>query len=85
MNLLKTSLMALALICLATSCQKDEVVTPEEVNYSIDLNLAHETDWLMADAILSLVNEHRASLGLKEIRRDQQYASASFVCPPYLG
>ncbi len=79
MRLLRTSLLAVAFLCLVTSCQKDESFSTEEANYSIDLNLANETDWEMADEILRLVNEHRASLGLTEIEKDQQYASAYAV------
>tara|TARA_R100000306_G_C4347933_1_gene128566 strand:+ start:246 stop:749 length:504 start_codon:yes stop_codon:yes gene_type:complete len=79
MNLLRTSLLAMALMCLVTSCQKDEGVELEETNYTINLNLANETDWQMANEILVLVNEHRRSLGLSEIRKDQQYASAYAV------
>ena len=63
----------------ATSCSKDEPAVVEEVNYTVDLNLAMETDWEMADAILSFVNDHRASLGLDAIKRDQGYASAYAV------
>jgi uncharacterized protein YkwD len=79
MKLLKTNLLALVLICLVTSCQKDESFSAEEANYTIDLNLANETDWAMADEILVLVNSHRTSIGLSEIRKDQQYASAYAV------
>jgi uncharacterized protein YkwD len=79
MNLLKTGLMAMALICLVTSCQKDEGVASEELNYTIDLNLANETDWVMANEILVLINDHRASIGLSPIKKDQQYASAYAV------
>ncbi|QNJ97590.1 hypothetical protein ALE3EI_1017 [Constantimarinum furrinae] len=71
--------MAMAFICLVTSCQKDEGVTSEELNYTIDLNLANETDWVMANEILVLVNDHRASIGLPAIKKDQQYASAYAV------
>ena len=70
----------MALICLAASCSKD---APEEFiqesNYVIDLNLAMETDWAMADEILILINDHRANLGLDAIKKDQQYASAYAV------
>ncbi len=79
MKLLRTSLLAMALMCLVTSCQKDEENYTEELNYSIDLNLALETDWEMADQILVLVNEHRVSQGLSEIKKDTQYASAYAV------
>ncbi len=69
----------MALMCLLSSCSKDESVAIEEANYSINLNLALETDWKIADEILVLVNEHRVSVGLSEIIRDQQYASAYAV------
>jgi len=80
MKLIKISLLAMVLISLATSCSKEatEEIT-QESNYVIDLNLAMETDWVMADEILLLVNEHRTSLGLSELRRDQQHASAYAV------
>jgi uncharacterized protein YkwD len=69
----------MALMCLVTSCQKDEDVVSEETNYTIDLNLAMETDWRMADEILVLVNEHRATKNLAPIERDRQHASAFAV------
>ena len=80
MKLIKISLLAVALVCLTASCSKD---APEdfthETNYVIDLNLAMETDWVMADEILVLVNDHRTNLGLDAIKSDQQYASAYAV------
>ncbi|NND62863.1 MAG: CAP domain-containing protein [Flavobacteriaceae bacterium] len=79
MNLLKTSLLALVLLTTAASCTKDEDPVVEELNYSIDLNLANETDWDMANEILRLVNEHRVSVGLNMLQKDQQYASAYAV------
>ncbi|MEL6812203.1 MAG: CAP domain-containing protein [Bacteroidota bacterium] len=79
MRLLKTSLLAMVLLFTIASCSKDENVVVDEANYSIDLNLAQETDWQMANEILMLVNEHRATLGLRAIKRDQQYASAYAV------
>ena len=69
----------MAFLFLATSCSKDSIETTEEANYSIDLNLAQETDWQMADDILDLINEYRMSIGLSAIKRDQQYASAYAV------
>lgn len=67
-------------LCLVmASCSKDEPEVVEESNYTIDLNLAKETDWEMADAILQLINEHRSSNGLSRLQRDQQYASAHAV------
>jgi len=80
MKLIKTSLLALVFFCLATSCQKETQETViDESNYSIDLNLANETDWKMANEILDLVNAHRATLDLAPIIRDQQYGSAYAV------
>ena len=79
MKILKLNLLSLVLLLLVTSCQKDESFTEEEANYSIDLNLANETDWQMADEILALINTHRATLNLPAIQRDQQYASAYAV------
>lgn len=64
---------------LITSCSKDEIETTQEANYSIDLNLAQETDWEIANQILVLINEHRTSVGLTTIQSDQQYASAYAV------
>jgi len=69
----------MAFLFLVTSCSKDDNVTIEEANYSIDLNLAQETDWEMANQILVLINEHRVSIGLLPIKKDQQYASAYAV------
>ena len=79
MKLLKLNLLSLVLLLLVTSCQKDEIFTQEEANYSIDLNLANETDWQMADEVLAVINTHRASLNLQPLQRDQQYASAYAV------
>jgi len=81
MTLLKTSLLALVLFCTVTSCSKDEtpVVEEQTTDYSIDVNLANETNWEMANEILRLVNEHRTSQGLIPLKRDQQYASAYAV------
>jgi uncharacterized protein YkwD len=79
MRLFKLNLLALALLCLVTSCEKDESFAVEEANYTIDLNLANETDWEMANEIMILVNAHRTSLGLEELIVDQGYASAYAV------
>ena len=78
---LTTSLLAMVLFVTLASCSKDEdvVTAQEEANFAIDVNLAQETDWEMANEILVLVNDHRATLGLAPIQRDQQYASAYAV------
>jgi uncharacterized protein YkwD len=79
MKLLTTCLLAMVFFT-TVSCSKEEVVdTVEESNFTIDLNLANETDWQIANEILQLVNEHRVSLGLPELQKDQQYASAYAV------
>lgn len=79
MNLLRLGLLAMVLIMTTASCSKDEPAVVEEANYTVDINLALETDWQMADDILALVNDHRASIGLDAIKRDQGYASAYAV------
>jgi len=63
------------------SCSKDEDSSSNvsELEYTIDLNLAQETDWTMANEILNLINEHRATIGLAAIVKDQEYASAYAV------
>ncbi len=76
---MKTGLLAMVLLCLATSCSKDDVTSQEEASYTVDLNLAQETDWVFADQILVLINQHRESIGLETIKRDRQYASAYSV------
>jgi len=79
MKLLKLNLLVLALLCLTVSCQKDDSFSAEETDFSIDLSLANETDWKMANEILDLVNAHRSSIDLSMISKDQQYASAYAV------
>lgn len=79
MKTIKTSLLAIVLLLTVASCSKDDSLVEEEANYSIDLNLAQETDWQLADDILVLVNDYRVSIGLSIIKRDQQYASAYAV------
>lgn len=69
----------MVLFATVVSCSKDEAVVVEEADYTIDLNLAQETNWELADAILDLVNQHRVSEGLTELKRDQTYASAYAV------
>ena len=79
MRILRACLLAMVFMFALSSCSDDEAELTSEVKYSIDLNLAHETNWVLADEILDLINEHRDSLGLSIIFRDQQYASAYAV------
>ena len=79
MKILKFESLILLLLVIFTSCSKDDSLATAAADYSINLNLAHETDWEMADAILVLINEHRVSVGLSTIERDQQQASAHAV------
>ena len=62
MKLFKTSLLAIVLLFTVASCSKDDSIILDEADYTINLNLAHETNWELADEILVLVNEHRSSL-----------------------
>ncbi len=67
-------------LLLTVACSKDEgVESINESNLKIDLNLANETDWQMANEILQLVNEYRASKELAPLAKDQQFASAYAV------
>ncbi len=79
MKTMKITLLAVVVLMTAASCSKDEEVIVEEANYTIDVNLARETDWEMANEVLSVINEHRRSVGRAPIKRDQQYASAYAV------
>lgn len=79
MKILRINLLAIVLMISLVSCSTDDNATDVTTNYTIDLNLANETDWEMAEEILQLINEHRASLGMNAIRKDQQHASAYAV------
>lgn len=51
----------------------------DKVEYHIDLNLAKETNWKMAEEILVLINDYRLSVGLQSIKIDKNYPSAYAV------
>ena len=64
----------LILILLFISC------TPQDnQTHSIDLNLSNETNWIKADSILVLINNHRQTLNLNTITIDYKHASAYAV------
>ncbi|GER58545.1 CAP domain-containing protein [Patiriisocius marinus] len=79
MRLLKTTLLAFGLLISIASCSPEESSNDVTTDYQIDLNLATETDWAMADEILQLVNDYRVSIGLNTIKKDKQHASAHAV------
>ena len=49
MKLFKTSLLAIVLLFTVASCSKDDSITLDEADYTINLNLAHETNWELHD------------------------------------
>ena len=67
-----------ALLTMA-SCSTDEPAVVDEADYRLDLNLADETDWEMANEILDLINDHRMELGLNPLQKDIRHASAIAV------
>lgn len=80
-ELLKRGLFCTAIIFLIFSCSKDTSLNnaTESSNFTIDLTLAQQTDWPLANEILRLINQHRLTIGQHEILRDQQHASAYAV------
>lgn len=78
MKLVTYSLLALTLAL--TSCSTEELVeTQSPIEFTIDLNLAQETDIQMASEILYYVNEYRSVKGFEPIVMDRTYASAYAV------
>ncbi len=80
-NLVNSSACFLALVLFFVSCSEESVETPisNGNQYQIDLTLSLQTDWRIANRMLLLINQHRASMGLTEIVSDTQYASAYAV------
>jgi uncharacterized protein YkwD len=78
---LPSALFITALMFLIVSCTEDSSLqeTTTSTNNTIDLTLALQTDWQMADEILVLINQHRDSIGQPEITIDREYASAHAV------
>ena len=80
-KLLKSSLFSTAFVFLFVSCS-DESPFIDETSvdyYQIDLTLSQLTDWEMAEEMLTLVNQYRASKNLSELVIDYQHASAYAV------
>jgi uncharacterized protein YkwD len=80
-KLLKSSVIPMAFLFLNVSCSEDSLQFSEvEANHNqIDLTLSQQTDWQMANQVLTLMNQHRTSIGLTQILSDTQYASAYAV------
>ncbi len=80
MHLLKSNLLAIALLCFViTSCSKEDTVEVETAKYEIDLSIVQQNDGEMSRGILELINIHRDSLGLSTLQLDAAYASAFAV------
>lgn len=80
MKLLKQNLLTIALLCLVIiSCSKDDSVQNPAIDYDIDLNLVEKNNSEMSSQILTLINNHRVSLGLTVLTMDNQYTSAFAV------
>ena len=80
MKLIKTSLLAVVVLFTVASCSPDtDAISDSDADYKIDLNLANKTDWVIAEEILDLINNHRASLDLETLKLDKTYASAYAV------
>lgn len=78
MKTLKTTLIVITLLITAVSCQK-EAQADEAVDYSIDLTLAQQNDTQFAAEVLTLVNEHRTSVGLDILKKGTQFSAAYAV------
>jgi len=79
MKPLRLSLLAMVFLLSFTSFTTEDVVPEIIEDYTIDLNLAKETNWKLAEQITYHINQHRSSIGLNPIEIDQQYASAYAV------
>jgi uncharacterized protein YkwD len=78
MNLLKTTLFALLLLCTVASCSKDPIAE-QTADFTIDLSLAEQNDAQFAQEVLTLINEHRTSIGIDVIEIGTQFSSAYAV------
>ncbi len=68
------------MLCLfLTSCSKEDIIENDTITYDVDLTLAGKNDHEMSGKILSLINEHRNSMGLSGLKLDTDYVSALAV------
>ncbi|MAP81558.1 MAG: serine protease [Aequorivita sp.] len=80
MKLFRKNLLVLVVLSIVfTSCSKEESIEVEAAKYDIDLKLAQKNDAQMSAEILSLINDHRVSMGLNSLVLNSQYASAFAV------
>ena len=79
MKPIKLSLLAIVFLLSFVSCSEEDMATEIIEDYTIDLNLAKETNWEMAEEITYYINQHRGSIGLNPIEVDQQHGSAYAV------
>lgn len=75
-NFLRNGFAVIALLCLFASCSSDAPPESQTTNYDIDLSLSLETDWVFANEILDLINEHRVAEGLPKISKNKGHSSA---------
>jgi len=79
MKPIKLSLLVMVFLLSFASCSEEEMATEIIEDYTINLNLAKETNWEMAEEITYYINQHRDSIGLNPIEVDQQHGSAYAV------
>lgn len=78
-KLLSNLLLGSVFLFISCSVDANSDETSAETKYDIDLNLSQLTDWQMANEILNLINLHRVTINLPEIRNDHNLASAYAV------
>lgn len=72
-------LLVLSMFVVLTSCSKDEIDETDAASQEIDLSIVYKNDIQMSKEILTIVNDHRSSIGLSSLTMDQEYASAYAV------
>lgn len=74
----KPTLLAILLLFIVASCSKDPIIDNEEY-YNIDLTLAQQNDAKFANSVLTLINNHRNSIGLEPLISGSTFSSAYAV------
>lgn len=78
MRIIKTTFIAIGLLFTIASCSKDPQAE-QSIDYSIDLTIAHQNDDQFAQEVLTLVNEHRISIGHETLAMGTQFSTAYAV------